>query len=203
MDSKSKKKKLRPIQGKSKKESEVRGENLLLNYTYYLDHYHNWKVALGFDPFSFEAKIVFHHHGRFPVSTSYSGWAALHSYLTNLKGEIITDTLPANQEELKKEYRIPVGTGSILLTYNELYKLFDLLDFFNIVMFHNNNASESVKEYYKEYVKKCQEKNVLSLSNEYFFIPSRSSYVHINYSRLYYEIPLYCSANIVFDTILF
>lgn len=198
---KSKKTQLKNIRKRDKKESEVPGENLLLSYTYYLDHCHNQKITLGFDTFSFEAKIVFHRHGRLPVSTFYSGWQAVYKHLTDLKGELYTATVPANQEELLTEYKIPVDLGSVHLTLSELYNIFDILDFLNIVMFHNNNAVESVKEYYKKYCEKCKSRNLILLSNEDFFIPSRTSYVHLNYSRLFFEIPLYCNINIIFDVI--
>lgn len=182
--------------------AEVPGENLLLNYTYHLDDCHNSKVILGFDPTSFEAKIVFHQHGRLPVSTTYPGWTTVFHYLCNLKGQF--ELLPPNQEALKQEHKIPIdGSSSISLKQPELCKLFEILTFINIVMYHNSNASDSVKEYYKKYAEKCKEKNQLTLSSEDFFIPSRTSYVHLNYSRLFYELPIFCINNLIFDTINF
>lgn len=187
----------------SKYEAEVAGENLLLNYTYHLDDCHNRKIVLGFDPSSFEAKIVFHRHGLFPVSASFSEWSAVYKHLNELKTKM-EETLPANQLELNNEHRIPINNNSsIILKQTELYKLFELLTFFNIIMYHNNNASDSVKEYYKKYAEKCKGKSVLTLTCEDFFIPSRTSYVHLNYSRLFYEIPLFCINNLIFDTINF
>lgn len=182
-----------------KKKCEISGEKVLLNYTYYLDECQNRKVMLGFDPLTFQAKIVFHLHGRFPVSAFYTAWVALYNHLKKLKSELNDDNLPLNQETLKKQHKIPVDNGSITLQQQELYKLLDMTEFLNIVMYHNNNASGNVKEYYTKYIQKCKEKNVIKLADEDFFIPAHTSYVHINYSRLFYEIPMFYSGNIIFD----
>lgn len=182
-----------------RKKAEVAVENLLLNYTYYLDECHSRKVVLGFDKCTFEAKIVFHLNGCFPVSTTYTGWMSVYSFLNNLKKKIFEEPFALNQEdEMKKQYKIPIEKGSVTLKQTELYKLFDMMEYFNLVMFHNNNATESVKEFYKKYCEKCKERNVLKLTGEDFFIPSRASYVHINYTRLFYEIPFYCPLDLVF-----
>lgn len=182
------------------RKSAVPGEQVLLNYTYYLDGCQNRKIVLGFDPSNFEAKIIFHLHGRFPVSTNYSGWCAVFDHINKLKEET-GEFLPENQFGLSKKYKIPVGEGSIQLQTLELLKLYEMMRFFNIVMYHNNSASESVKEYYNGYVTKCREKNTIKLPDEDFFIPLRASYVHVNYSRLFYEIPIFCSANVLFNTL--
>lgn len=152
-----------------RKEAEVSGENLLLSYIYYLDECHNRKFALGFDCKTFEAKIVFHVHGRFPVSTTYTGWASIYSFLNNLTKKLFEKPFALNQEEeKKKQYKIPIEKGSITLKQCELYKLFDMLEFFNLVMFHNNNAIESVKKFYIKYCEKCKEKNIFKLTSEDF-----------------------------------
>lgn len=186
-----------------RKGAEIPGENLLLNYTYYLDECHNRKVALGFDSKTFEATIVFHLHGRFPVSATYTGWVTVYSFLNNLKKKVMDEPFASNQEEeMKKQYKIPIEKGSITLHQRELYKLFDMIEYFNLVMFHNNNAAESVREFYNKYCEKCKEKNVYKLTTEDFFVPVRASYVYINYTRLFYEISFYCSANILLSNIM-
>lgn len=181
-----------------KRESEMLGENVLLNYTYYLDNSHNRKVVLGFDTYTFEAKIIFSLDRQTPVSADHTAWTTAYNRLKILKDENGED-LPCNQLGLKRKFQIPIGNAKIGLGFLDLLSMFEMMDFFNIVMHHNNNASESVKEYYKQYTDKCRQKNVMKLPNDDFFIPLRTSYVHINYSRLFYEIPMFCSTSILFQ----
>lgn len=183
------------------KKAEVRGETLLLNYTYYLDECHNRKVIVGFDPQTLKAKIVFHLHGRFPVYTDYIGWVSAYSFLSNLQHKLpIKDDMCSANDKVKEpeeQYKIPIGDGSITLHKSELSKLYDMIEMLNVVMFHYNNATDSVKEYYKKYCERCMEKNVFKLTTEDFFLPSKTSYSYVNYTRLFYEISFICNINAV------
>lgn len=174
---------------KCAKRTQVLGESVLLNYTYYLDAYHNRKVLVGFDPNDFNAKIVFHLHGRFPVSTDYIGWVSLYDHLKELKTQLVEPQDDNGFEVNKKVYKIPVGIGRITLKKYELLKLYEIMELLNIVMFHNNNAVGGVKEYYKKYCLKCGERNVLQLTANDYFPPSGTSCTYVNYTRLFYEIP--------------
>lgn len=184
----------------------IRGENLLLNYTYYLDDYHNRKVILGFDPQTFKAKIVFHLHGRFPVSADFIEWSSLYPFLNKLQQTLSSDEEPADLEKknTRKQYKIPIGGegNSIILHYSEILKLFNLMEWFNLVMFHNNNAVDSVKNFYKLYCEKCKEKGVVKLTAKDFFLPVTPSYMYVNYTRLFNEIPSVCNLSTM-DIILY
>lgn len=86
------------------------------------------------------------------------------------------------------------------LTVKEWNEIIDMNDFITSVLFHYKPASFEIKEYFNLYTARCVEQNTFNLSKSYPFLPNTEKYI-FNYSRLFYELPVFCKNKIV-DTVM-
>lgn len=182
-------------------------KNLLLAYTYFLNDQHSSKVIIGFSTETFEAEIIFHRFKECPIYISFKEWE---KYFINFKK--LEEKRSADQTELliNLEDNKSKALTKILVNFtldndnNKIFAMFknehqhflNIIEFMNVVMSYNNNASNNVKEYFNKYMEKCKAKSLFQLSFDDYYIPMNLSHVHCNYSRLFFEIPLYCSSKL-------
>lgn len=178
---------------KKSRKTNVLHENLLLAYTYYLNEKQTCKIIIGFDCDTFQSKIVFHRNGKKPVEVFYYDWYSYYNKTKQLEAvqnnnesqlieiEPFCNILQFNQQDNK----------IFDIQQEEYWKLIGMLDFIQAVMSYNNNASNNVEAYIHKYFTKCKEQGVIKLSQEQFYIPMQFSPNQCNYSRLFYEVPLF------------
>lgn len=184
-------------------------KNLLLAYTYFLNEKHTCKVIIGFDVETFEAEIILHRCNEVPTYISFKEWEFFFAKFKQLNEEE-QKGLTINDDQLVDkllENFVLKSTTKMMLNFtlndydNKVFTLFkneheqflNIVEFLNIVMCYNSNASNNVREYFNKYMEKCRTKNLLQLTLDDYYIPMQMSHVHCNYSRLFFEIPLYCS----------
>jgi len=59
-------------------------------------------------------------------------------------------------------------------------------------MLYNQGAINSISFYFKTYLERCIQKNKTFLNVDDYFELNVSGQIILNYSRLFYEIPIYC-----------
>lgn len=96
------------------------------------------------------------------------------------------------------------------LEESEWIRIYELLPFFNPLIFWYKSTLHSVKTYYDHYIKLCTDCNTVCLTVQQFFspndIPANQNYTSpqspsFNYSRLFHEISFMCRQDIV-DNVL-
>lgn len=190
-------------------------KNLLLAYTYFLNDKHTCKVIIGFSAETFEAQIIFHRFKDIPVYISFNEWEKYFTNFKQLDKKRCADETQLLQDLLESiDVKTTITTKVIVnftlkndnsnnnnnkifpMFQNEYQHFLNIIEFLNVVMCYNNTASANVREYFNKYMEKCKAKNLFQLSFDEYYIPMNLSHVHCNYSRLFFEIPLYCSGKL-------
>lgn len=202
---------------KTRKKSNDIPKNLLLAYTYFLNEQHTCKIVIGFCAETFEAEIIFHRVKETPIYITFKEWE---NYFNNFK-KIEGSTTTTNDDEFLAALIEKIdakNTTKTLLNFTwdndnnnnkKLFALFkkeytqyvNIIEFLNVVMCYNNNAVGNIKKYFTKYLEKCKAKTLFQLSFDDYYIPMEYSHVHCNYSRLFFEIPIFCSSKL-FENIL-
>lgn len=92
----------------------------------------------------------------------------------------------------------------IKLTEAEWMRMYDLMLFFNALTLWYKASANDVKTYYTHYLKQCTDTNRICLTTHEFFTPNdipNQFYVasNFNYTRLFYEIGIFCR-HVILDT---
>lgn len=167
---------------------------LLLAYTYYLDKKQTLKIQIGFDIENFTATITFHRHQKLICRMNYLEYYAFYNEFVHGQKKLTNKGYLLNFESNGRKKKITLKM--------EEYMRFSLMqDFIKAVMSYNSGAELNVQEYISKYIEKCIEKDKLVLEQEDFYIPMSLHIAQCNYSRLFYEIPLFLQTKIYFATI--
>lgn len=209
--------------------------DLLLAYFYNLRSDCLKNIGFGYNSKTFEPVIILHHIGHavlelsaleftsiflqadsiqsffnpFMVSSANAtttGAAAIYSEPPNRYMNVEFQTAcDGNRIVLQR-----VGNRQPIFVFTleeiEWIRVFELLQFFNPLIFWYKSTLHAVKTYYQHYVKLCTDCNTVCLTAQQFFspndIPSNQTYTSpqspsFNYSRLFHEIGFMCRQDIV------
>lgn len=88
---------------------------------------------------------------------------------------------------------------TLMLSQEEWRMFYYLSEFINAVVTHIRSAGPLIQSYFESYATRCKELNVCSLDSSKFFVPQNTNYFNdkaINYSRLFFELPILCQMKI-------
>jgi hypothetical protein len=170
--------------------------SLLLAYTYFLNNQQTCKVIFGFDVNTYQAVIIFQRNNFAPLMLNFDEWT---HFFNIQKEETSTDEIHNNREALVEPlHNLEFSSvKTFTLKQNEYEIMEKMINFINAVMIYNCNAQGTVKEYIESYIAKCIERNIHELPYEDCYIPMQISFIHCNYSRLFYEIPIFLKNKIL------
>lgn len=97
------------------------------------------------------------------------------------------------------EKHVQTSLKEIHLTHQEFIMLYSMKDFLNSVVQFAQSTEHLVKEYFDNYLQKCIQNKVSALDSATHFPPISSSNAEINYSRLFYETPIFCKDKIFYE----
>lgn len=195
---------------------------LLLSYTYPLNN--NWSkiISTGFNhEDNFEACVILNDCMEDSIMLSTLDWYSIFVKFEKINKTI--DLMISKQElteRVKQHVRVSQnldvlimkdhdgvvkiqlqrkdGSKSyITLLYDEYIAFYALSEFIHLVLTYNRSCTSFINMYFSSYVKKCLELNCNFLTSQHYFTPSNYSGMDsINYSRLFYELPVLCGNKI-------
>jgi len=168
--------------------------NLLLSYIYFLDKKQTIKIQIGFNIENFAATIIFQRQNKVISEMNYSEWYAFYHELKNNQAKL-------NSKGFLLAFNHADRTKKLTLQQDQYTQFCHMVDFIQAVMSYNYGAELNVREYVTKYFERCIEKNKLRLEQEDFYIPMNLHIAQCNYSRLFYEIPIFLSEKIYWSTI--
>lgn len=177
--------------------------NLLLAYTYFLNEQHTCYTTCGFDPDTFEGKMLLYKDFKY-ISLDQTDWIVILETLYGNKEntEDFKDTqscyeLSKTGKDGEKTLTLTSGPKSIVLNQAELVYLQEMSLFLISVLKWCATITPEIKQYFNMYVKKCIANNTYSLLSTDYFLPLKINNYSCNYSRLFNEIPVLCAIKII------
>lgn len=190
---------------------------LLLQYSYYLNKSGTKQIITGFDSVSFKAYIVFiSFSDRKFIYITPDNWrffvqciAASCDYLNKLtdvfelrqSDDTILHVCSYNNEFNPDDRYIClhdlVYNSRIYFNLGEIEVLNKLTYYLSLMINHLDNRWGFIKEFYRTYLFKCFSRNIDHLNEHQLF--KIDSGLHVNYLRLFHEIPVLCSDKLKFD----
>lgn len=168
--------------------------NLLLSYIYFLDKKQTIKIQIGFNIENFAATIIFQRQNKVISELNYLEWYEFYREFKNNQAKL-------NSKGFLLTFNHADRTKKLTLQLDQYTHFCLMLDFIQAVMSYNNGAELNVREYVFKYFERCIEKNKLRLEQEDFYIPMSLHIAQCNYSRLFYEIPMFLSEKISWSII--
>lgn len=95
------------------------------------------------------------------------------------------------------------NSKQIKLSEIEWKRLNMLFEFLNTILNWFTLYAPNIKYYYDEYVKHCAIKNVYMLKTSDYFVIDDKSKVTFNQLRLFHELPIMCTTQLVYDVSLY
>lgn len=202
---------------------------LFLAYTYHLNDECTKYISLGYHTRTFTTTILFHHIGVSVLELDTLEFTNIFMLSENIsqyfqRGEPIEKLSPnkyiqlamttaANGEKQIVFERVgnTSSTLKIALNEKEWNCMLELTNYFNPLLFWYQSSKSGVKHYYDHYVKLCCDTNKTFLTTQEFFapneIPNGQMYFSpqppsYNYSRLFYEIGIFCRYDDILETVL-
>lgn len=182
---------------------------LLLSYTYFLDDQNKVYISVGHSPENFKSQVVFSKKTNQKVFDSDDWLNGIYTFKESIveyfNDETVTDSIKENSFELVcvggvKKLMIKCGRKKFIEIYKtEWCKLYELASFINSIVDFQQNVVLEVENYYRMYLKKCVEKNSVTLQHTDYFTLSHIDYNSFNYSRLFHEIPSLCKSKLIAD----
>ena len=179
--------------------------DLLLSYTYFLDNYNKSLISVGYDTNLLLPIILLIKQPNNFVIIEFSKFKIINNFRKEINKYFIGDTSsPIIQSSdfslLRGKQRgltIADGDCKITLKEKEWNRLYKFIPFINEVINYQYKTAYLVSDFYESYLKQCTEQSVLKL-NQLPVTPYEVDTNTINYSRLFYEIPVLCE-NKLFD----
>lgn len=184
---------------------------LLLRYTYFLDASSKKAMSIGFHSDTFKPIILVQVFGRSHIVLSLNDWMSIpvnrdiaDIYFSGgtdqptfvcSKNIVVKSLLHGRRKEryiLLKRTSDNCSSQEVILNKTEWTTLMRLSNFFNTLAFYLRKGTDSIEEYYNNYVQFCVSKKTNWLTSKDFFIPIIDTDNTYNYSRLFHEIPLLC-----------
>lgn len=184
-----------------KKIKKIEFTNLLLAYTYFLNESSTKYIGIGFNSETLLPNLIIRSSKK-EICLSTLDWI---TFYTSLQEESTTDVDDQTRKNKKKlivkktqenEFVFRFDKEKISLTSDEWEKFKTFVNFFNSVMLYNHSAINVINFYINNYLEKCLQNNKKCLDVKEYFEPNMVGQVCLNYSRLFYEIPIYCKNKI-------
>lgn len=179
--------------------------NLLLSYTYFLDNVRKTSISVGYDSNLLLPIIVL------IKKTNSFKIIELSTYIKiyELRDEInkyFNDTTPVSiqckelslKTSKQKGLIIRNRDGRFSINAEEWTRLYKWLPFLSAVINHQQRTTYLVVDYYESYLKQCVSENVMKLDQPPH-TPYQISVDTINYSRLFFELPILCETKLLDD----
>jgi hypothetical protein len=165
---------------------------MLLTYSYFLNKNNSKSISCGVNTETFFSNVVLSKNNKTQIIFTQPQWQEIHMFVQN---NICTNEKVQIYENLyiniKNDNIILLNQRKKIILSIEEWRNLDLtFEYFNYVLIINNQYQTQLKEYFEQYVMKCVENQVSFLNSNFFFIPSEN--IQINFSRLFYEIPIEC-----------
>jgi hypothetical protein len=198
----------------ARKKKDKDQQQFLLAYTYFLNIDKSTYVIIGYDCNTFKTSILF---GKKSSSVLFSteNWANLYDHIEFInkytfdsyssdsnKFHDRSGAVIARITKRKGEKVIEIlqdSTSKVALDLFEWTTLIELIPFLRSVLKWYDIFNNKIENYYKQYLIKCREKNVLKLSSNEFFVPNEITYNYCNFSRLFHELPILCKHKLAMD----
>lgn len=189
--------------------------NLLLSYNYPLSVEYDKFLLLGYHPITFQPCVVLQNIKKHcAVVFTVFEWQGIVLLIDRLvlNGNIrkvinFLPTLSVLMEKTKDgevtiafRRKIKKNKTTVVLRMDEWYTFLSILQLSNPVLHHLQLLAPQVEIYTLEYFKRCADKKCVCLLEQDFFILaplSDCNFILINFSRLFYEIPIFCLEKIM------
>lgn len=183
---------------------------LLLRYTYFLDANSKKAMSIGFDSITFKPLIIVQDFNGSHIVMTIHDWmfVALNHELAkkffqhdidqpafNCSKNITVQHLFGRRKERLIYLQNTDNSHrhcNLSLNAEEYTTLSRLSDFFSTLALYLRKGTNSIEEYYNNYVYYCVMKKQAHLTSKDFFIPIIDTENTYNYSRLFHEIPILC-----------
>lgn len=185
---------------------------LLLSYTYFLNC--DKSISIGYDSKTFKTVLVLNQ----VLLINQLEWYSLCVKFPLIKKFLVCAKKQANgpstSSDGKKTYRasttlhiqasvhdnvhvtlIRSNGPKIILNESEFHLLCALEEFISAVIMHNRTTETLVEAYYGLYLTQCKELGVNKLETPVYYPSTATS--SVNYSRLFFEIPILCKDDII------
>jgi hypothetical protein len=198
--------------------------NLLLAYLYHLNNEYSKYIAFGYSSTTLEPTVIVHTIGLCFIELDCIEYTNLVLLSDKIHLYFNTETTPEPVNNRYMDIKFGVLNGEKYVTFERLgntqdvhkfklneaewTRMYELMVFFNALTLWYKNSANDVKTYYQHYLKLCCDNNRLFLTTQEFYTPNDipngqfyTSPISFNYSRLFYEIGIFCRQNI-FDKCL-
>jgi hypothetical protein len=171
--------------------------NLLLSYTYFLNSIGTKHVSTGFNCNNLETCFVLRGNSK-EIILSCEEWLQLYLNLRECGKKLIkiNEEKKINVKVNENELIFYCKKSKVILNKNEWNTFQKYIDILHKYMMYNESAEMIVKSYFKLYTEKCLKKSVNYLDFNDYFIPNYKTNTTVNFSRLFYEIRLFCENKI-------
>jgi hypothetical protein len=202
--------------------------NLLLAYMYHLNRDYSKYISFGYCSKNLEPTILLHTVGQCFLELNCLEYTNI-ILVSDKINEYFHDASPQQPTDGRVDNRYmdikiaeidgaktvmfqridnQEAVHTITLNEAEWTCMNELMVFFNALTLWYKSSASDVKVYYQHYLKLCADSNRMHLSTSDFYTPNDisngqfySSPITFNYSRLFYEIGIFCRPNI-FDNCL-
>lgn len=180
--------------------------DLLLSYTYFLDSLQKSLISVGYDSnLLLPTIILINKTNSFKIiefyifMNIYKLREEINEYFTGNESGIIKINefiLSKNKQRVLtiRDCRIKIN-----LKGKEWSRLYKLLPFISAVINYQHRTAYLVADYYESYLKQCLEQKVLKLHQPPILPYEIELNTSINYSRLFYELPIFCESKLFDD----
>lgn len=171
--------------------------NLLLSYTYFLNSNGTKHVSTGFNCSNLETCFVLRGNSK-EIILNCAEWLQLYINFRDHEKKIIkiNEDKKISVKVNENELIFYCKKCKVVLNKNEWNTFEKYIDILHKYMMYNESAEMIVKSYFKLYIEMCLKKGLNYLDFNDYFIPNYKTNVNVNFSRLFYEIRLFCENKI-------